>query len=107
MRSSRIDKFFIFIFWGYVRDSDITLVYRDKDEVRWEGLIQQKVQMGTRTQRGHRSPVIMTPRWAGHLVFDPKLDLRYRNCSDAGIFASAVVSPFRFTPGELTEGILS
>jgi hypothetical protein len=63
--------------------------------------------MGTRTERGHRRPVIMTPRWAGHLVFGPKLDLHYRNCSDAGIFASAVVSPFHVAREELTEGILS
>jgi len=30
-------KFFIFIFSGYVRDSDITLVHRNKEEVRSEG----------------------------------------------------------------------
>ena len=46
-------------------------------------------------------------RWTRHLVLGPKLDLHYRNCSDAGIFTSAVVSPFHVTRGELTEGILS
>jgi hypothetical protein len=41
------------------------------------------------------------------LVFDPKGDLHYRNCSDAGIFGPAVASSFHVTREELTEGILS
>jgi hypothetical protein len=45
----------------------------------------------------------MPPCWVGHTVFDPKLDLHYRNCSDAGIFAPAVVSSFPITREELTE----
>lgn len=56
---------------------------------------------------GHRRPVIMRSCWAGRLVFDPKGDLHYRNCSDAGVFAAAVVSSFHVTREELTEGILS
>ena len=63
--------------------------------------------MGARTEGCHRKTVIMTPCWAGHTVFGPKLDLDYPNCSDAGIFASVVVSPFHVTREELTEGILS
>ena len=45
----------------------------------------------------------MTPCWVGHPVFGPKLDLHYRNCSDAGTFAPAVVSSFPITREELTE----
>lgn len=63
--------------------------------------------MGTRTEPRHRRPVITTRCGSGDLVFDPKVDSHYRNCSDAGIFASAVVSPFHVIPEELTEGILS
>jgi len=43
----------------------------------------------------------------GASSFDPKLDLHYRNCSEAGIFTSVVVSQFHVTFDELTEGILS
>ena len=56
---------------------------------------------------GHRRPVSMKPCWAGHLVLDPKGDLHYRNCSDTGIFAPAVVPSFHITPEGLPEGILS
>ena len=56
---------------------------------------------------GQRRAVIMKPYWAGHLVLDQKGDLHYRNCSDAGIFAPAVVSSFHVTREELTEGIRS
>ena len=48
------------------------------------------------------------PKASDHdAALGPKLDLHYRNCSDAGIFTSAVVSPFHVTREELTEGILS
>ncbi len=56
---------------------------------------------------GRRRPVIATPCWFGHLVFDAKGGLYYRNCSDALIFAPAAAFSFHITPEGLTEGILS
>jgi len=94
-------------FERFVHNSDITLVHRNKGRSSLGRLIQRKAQLGTRTEQGHRKPIIMTPCSAGRLVFDPKGDLHYRNCSDAGIFAPAVVSSFHTTREELTEGILS
>ena len=63
--------------------------------------------MGTRTERGPPKASDLDDVLGGAPSFGPKLDLHYRNSSDAGIFESAVVSPFHVTREGLTDGILS